>query len=82
VTVSKLIDLLKKLPPDTQVFQCFRKKIYSVETGDYFPLKVLETKDKCALYLDDGLGYQDLKDSWDDLDLWIKNTFPPPSELQ
>lgn len=69
VTVQKLIELLKRLPPETKIYTAGLEGIFPAQFGNLFPLKVIETWDECHLYIDDGVGTHGvISDNWEPLD--------------
>lgn len=80
--VHYLIEMLKRLPPNTQVFTCGLEGIFKAQTGNLFPLKVLDTDFGACLYFDDGLcDNEQVTRDWMPLDEYVGMEDTPP-ELQ
>lgn len=77
--VHHLIDMLKKLPPNTPVFTCGLEGVYPAEGGNLFPIKVLVHKFGIGIYFDDGLCQHDeIMNEWIPLDEYVGTEDSPP----
>lgn len=74
MTVAFLIKMLQKLPQDTRIYTSGLEGVYPAELGNLFPLKVMQTKFCCALYIDDGISHNEITKDWQPLDEFIAVT--------
>lgn len=68
LTVADLMAALAQLPLDARILTAGLEGIYPAQSGNLFPLKVLETPFGVAIYVDDGLGdHGIISDAWEPL---------------
>ena len=72
VTVKNLIHLLASLPPETKIYTAGLEGIFEAELGNLFPVKVCETKQGIAVFIDDGVGlHGEISECWEPLNEFL-----------
>lgn len=74
MTVFELIGLLAKVPGDAKIYTAGIEGIFPAEVGNLFPIKVLQTRNAIAVYIDDGMGdHLAISEAWQPLDEFVNS---------